>query len=300
MKFFTYYLLYIPAVIFAALPYRVLYAISDLFYFIVYYLVRYRKKTVFENLSNSFPEKSNKEITTIAKKFYRHFCDLFVESLKMLHFTEKKIDKHFRIKNPEIIEQLYADQNLIMAAMAHYNNWEWVSMLTRPGLNIVSIYKTLHNENFDRFILKLRTKRGSILLPTNQTLRFINNWKNSEDRAFFCFVTDQSPMKKDIHYWTKFLNQSTPIFVGIEKIAIKMDRPVCYFRVKKLKRGYYEMEIVPITQKPSQCRPFEITEAHVRLLEEDIIKNPEFWLWSHRRWKRKPDIMKEINTESNA
>lgn len=301
MKSFTYYILYLFASLFALLPLRVLYIISDIFYYLNYYLVQYRKKTVITNLKNSFPEKNDDEIKQITRKFYRHFGDLFVESLKMLHFPTSQIKKHIVIKNPEILQQQYPQNKLILVALGHFNNWEWISMLTKPEMLIVSIYKTLNNSSFDRFMLKMRTMKGSILVPTTQTLRVLNSW-NYQDKqhAFFCFIADQSPLKKDIHYWTKFLNQSTPIFIGIEKIAVKMDLPVCYFSLQKIKRGYYELEIIPITEKPSKTKPFEITEAHVRLLETDIRKHPEFWLWSHRRWKRKLVNNEIIKSDSNA
>lgn len=298
MKSLSYYLLYAFSLMFAILPLRILYVISDVFYYLNYYVVQYRKKIVFQNLRNSFPEKNDKEIKTIAKKFYRHFGDLFVETLKMMHMPLSESRKRIKIKNPEVLENLYANHKLILSAMGHYNNWEWVSMLARPEFQIISIYKPLHNPNFDRFMLKLRTMKGSILVSTTQTLRFFNSWNDPDKRGFFCFIADQSPLLKDIHYWTQFLNQTTPIFIGIEKIALKLNLPVCFFRLEKVKRGYYQLEIVPITENPATTKPYEITEAHVRLLEDDIRRNPEFWLWSHRRWKRQYED--KINTQSNA
>jgi KDO2-lipid IV(A) lauroyltransferase len=298
MKSITYYSLYCISIPLAILPLRILYILADIAYFPVYYIIQYRKEIVFTNLRNSFPEKSEKEIKEIAKKFYRHFIDLFVETIKMLHFPDKELQKRIKLRNPETVENIYKEHRLIFVALGHYNNWEWISMMTRPGFQIVSIYKTLHNPNIDRFMLNLRTKKNTILVPTTQTLRFLNSWKEPE-KTFFCFIADQSPLRKDIHYWTKFLNQPTPIFIGIEKIAVKMDVPVCFFRLYKPKRGHYELEIIPIVEQPSKTKPFEITEAHVRLLEEDIIKRPEFWLWSHRRWKRQP-LDNETKTETNA
>ena len=298
MKSFSYYLLYAFSLMFAILPLRILYIISDGFYCLNYYVVQYRKKIVFQNLRNSFPEKSDQEIKTIAKKFYRHFSDLFVETLKMMHMPLKESRKRVTIKNPEILEELYSKNKLILAALGHYNNWEWISMMTKPEFQVISIYKPLHDPNFDRFMLKLRTLKGSLLVPTTQTLRFLSSWNAPDKRAFFCFIADQSPLLKDIHYWTKFLNQTTPIFIGIEKIALKYNLPVCFFRFEKIKRGYYQLEIVPITENPAFTKPYEITEAHVRLLEEDIKKNPEYWLWSHRRWKRQYEDI--INAQPNA
>lgn len=299
MKTVTYYLLYSVSLLFALLPLRILYLISNGFYYLIYYIIGYRKNTVFTNLRNSFPEKSEKEIEVIAKKFYLHLCDLFVETIKLLHFPDKENERRIKLKNPEIIEEVYSKHNMILVALGHYNNWEWISTMSKPNFSIASLYKPLHNESVDRFMLKLRSRKGSILVPTTQSLRFLSSWKNSDKKLFYCFIADQSPLLKDIHYWTQFLNQKTPIFIGIEKIAVKMDLPVCFFRLHKIKRGYYELEIVPITEKSSETKPFEITEAHVRLLEEDIKRAPEFWLWSHRRWKRKiPE--NNLNQTSNA
>ncbi len=298
MKSLSYYLLYAFSLMFAILPLRVLYVISDVFYYLNYYLVQYRKKIVLQNLRNSFPEKTDKEIKAIAKKFYRHFGDLFVETLKMMHMPLSESRKRITLKNPEIFEKLYSKNKLILVALGHYNNWEWISMMSKPEFSVISLYKPLHDPNFDRFMLKLRTMKGSILVSTTQTLRFLNSWNEPEKRGFFCFIADQSPLLKDIHYWTQFLNQTTPIFIGIEKIAVKFNLPVCFFRLEKVKRGYYQLEIVPITENPAGTKPYEITEAHVRLLEDDIKKKPEFWLWSHRRWKRQYEDIN--NTPSNA
>lgn len=298
MKSLSYYLLYAFSLMFAILPLRVLYVISDVFYYLNYYVVQYRKKIVFQNLKNSFPEKSDQEIKAIAKKFYRHFGDLFVETLKMMHMPLSESRKRITLKNPEILEKLYSKNKLITVALGHYNNWEWISMMSMPEFLVISLYKPLHDPNFDRFMLKLRTMKGSILISTTQTLRFLNSWNEPEKRGFFCFIADQSPLLKDIHYWTQFLNQTTPIFIGIEKIAVKFNLPVCFFRLEKVKRGYYQLEIVPITENPAGTKPYEITEAHVRLLEDDIRKKPEFWLWSHRRWKRQYEDIN--NTPSNA
>lgn len=298
MKSLSYYLLYAFSLMFAILPLRVLYVISDVFYYLNYYVVQYRKKIVFQNLRNSFPEKSDQEIKAIAKKFYRHFGDLFVETLKMMHMPLSESRKRITLKNPEILEKLYSKNKLITVALGHYNNWEWISMMSMSEFLVISLYKPLHDPNFDRFMLKLRTMKGSILVSTTQTLRFLNSWNEPEKRGFFCFIADQSPLLKDIHYWTQFLNQTTPIFIGIEKIAVKFNLPVCFFRLEKVKRGYYQLEIVPITENPAGTKPYEITEAHVRLLEDDIRKKPEFWLWSHRRWKRQYEDIN--NTPSNA
>jgi Kdo2-lipid IVA lauroyltransferase/acyltransferase len=297
MKSFQYHLLCTVSYLVALLPLRVLYLISDINYYVIYYIVRYRRDIVFSNLKNSFPGKTRKEITAIAKKYFHHLSDIVTETIKLVHIPEKEIRRRIKLRNPEILKERYSNNKLVLTALGHYNNWEWISTLTQlPEFQIVSAYKPIQNLDFDRFVLNLRSNRGSVLVPVNQTLRFLSGYNNPDQRAFFCFIADQSPLKKDIHYWTKFLNQDTPVFIGIEKIAIKMDLPVCYFRMHKIKRGYYELEIVPITDEPSKMKPFEITEAHVRLLEEDIFKKPEFWLWSHRRWKRK---LEEPNKELN-
>jgi Kdo2-lipid IVA lauroyltransferase/acyltransferase len=296
MQTIKYYILLWTYLLVALIPFPILYFISDGIYYLVYYIFQYRKEVVFKNLQNSFPEKNAEEIKIIAKKFYRHFCDLFIETIKLIHLSPRQIEKRVKLRNPEILEDVYKHHKLIMVALGHYNNWEMISTLTkRPQFQIISIYKALNNKAFDRLMLRLRSQNGSILVSTTQTLRFLNSWKDNNTRAFFCFIADQSPLPRDIHYWTKFLNQETPIFTGLEKLALRLDVPVAFFHFYKTSRGHYELEISPITEKPSLTKHFEITEAHVRMLEYDIIKNPEYWLWSHRRWKRQPENINPSN-----
>ena len=270
------------------LPLSVLYIFSDIVFFIIYRIIGYRKQVVNENLRNSFPEKSSEEIRKIRKEFYHHFCDTFVETIKLWNISKKEILKRCVLKNPEIFEPYKAQGKSIIAVTGHYANWEWLSSLALYNVgDFLPIYKPLHNKVIDKMYIKIREKLGSKTLAKNDTLRTMIRYRNQEKFTITAFIGDQTPNKKSLHYWTKFLNQDTPILQGAERIAKKLDQAVIYCKMTKLKRGYYEYEFIPISDKPKETEENEITERHTRLLENIINENPSYWLWSHRRWKHK-------------
>ncbi len=271
------------------LPLKVLYYISDYILFpIIYYVVRYRRKVVVQNLHNSFPEKTDKEIEWIAKKFYHYFCDIIVETIKLLNISEKEYKQRIRFKNPEVFDELFAKGYDIIAVMGHYGNWEWLSGVSdaTPYQNM-SLYKPLSNKYFEKVLTKVRTRFGAHLVPIKETMRRMVMYKKEGTRVLACFIADQSPMKSQIQYWTKFLNQDTPIYLGVEKIARAFHQAVVFLKILPIKRGYYEIEIVKLFEDVDHVSEHEITEAHVRALEDLIRQQPEYWLWTHRRWKHK-------------
>jgi KDO2-lipid IV(A) lauroyltransferase len=271
------------------LPFRALYFISDYFlYPLIYYLIGYRKKVVFQNLRNSFPEKDEKEIKQIANKFYHYFSDLLLETVKLLHISEKNYKKRIYFKNPEVLQDLYSKGYNIIAVTAHYGNWEWMSGVSdaTPYQNM-SLYKPLSNKYFEKVMTGIRTRFGAHLVPMKETMRRMLTYKNQGIRVLSCFIADQSPMKSQIQYWTKFLNQDTPIYLGVEKLAKTFHQAVVFLKILRTKRGYYTIEIVKLFEDVTNVPEHEITEAHVRELEALISQQPEYWLWSHRRWKHK-------------
>jgi Kdo2-lipid IVA lauroyltransferase/acyltransferase len=273
------------------LPLRILYIFSDLLFLGFYYFPTYRKKVVLSNLRNSFPEKSEKEIKIIAYRFYRHLADLFVETLKLTHLSKKQLMKRMRLTNPELLEELYHNDRDVLGVLGHYNNWEWLqSMNYYTSLQNVSIYKPLQNKRFDRFMYKLRHKNGMILTPMSSIIREIIRLRGEKKRSLFGFITDQTPPRNELKYWTTFLNQDTPVYQGIEKIAAKYDMAVVWFSTDKVKRGYYTVTAEMLYEHTKGLHEHEITESHVRKLEQNILKNPEYWIWSHRRWKHKKAI----------
>jgi Kdo2-lipid IVA lauroyltransferase/acyltransferase len=290
VKFIAFYIFYALNWLITLLPLRVLYIFSDLFYVVLYYIIGYRKKVVEENLKNSFPEKTNKELNSIKKKFYKHLCDLFIENLAMMHLNKKQITKRLKYKNIEILQRLYKEKKNVIGVFGHYNNWEYLCNfpLIVP-FTTLPIYKQLNNKYFDGFYYKIRSKFGAIPMAMHQTLREISYWKEKGNPLLVACIADQSPMKHEIQYWTTFLNQPTPVYLGAEKIARKSPWAVVYINIRKIKRGYYEADVELITEDGTKTAPHEITEKHVKALEKTIRTNPEFWLWSHRRWKHKPE-----------
>jgi len=268
------------------LPLSILYIISDLLYLILYYFPSYRRKVVAINLKNSFPEKTEKEIKIIEKKFYRHLADMFLETFKLTHMSEKQLRKRFTVSNLDLIERLYEQKRDIVAVLGHYNNWEWLaSFPLYTKYKTISIYKPLQNSHFDTFINSTRSKHGMLLTPMSSVIReIIRNRKNGIN-TISAFISDQIPVKSEIQYWTNFMNQDTPVYMGIEKVAIKYDMAIVYFNIQKVKRGYYNLDIELLFEHTSGLPPHLITKTHVRRLEEIIIEKPEYWIWSHRRWK---------------
>ena len=270
------------------LPLRVLYLFSDILFLIVCYIVRYRRKVVYENLRNSFPEKSEKERRRIARKFYRFFCDLFIEILKITNFSKAQLNRRIHYTNPEIYEDLYKKGKQVFFIIGHYCNWEWLSALEgATPYHQASLYLPLRNKLFDKFFYDLRMKYGTEVIPTKNTVRYISKYLQEQRLTALCFLADQSPHRDHIHHWVTFLNQDTPVFLGAEKLAKRYGMAIVYYELRRVKRGYYEVEIIPVTENAAETTEHEITEKHVRLLEKTIRNNPQYWLWSHRRWKHK-------------
>jgi Kdo2-lipid IVA lauroyltransferase/acyltransferase len=267
------------------LPFRFLYLHSDLLYLILYYS-GYRKKVVLTNLKNSFPEKSDEEISKLCKAFYHYLCDLILEIVKSLSISENDISKRMLIKDTSLFEKLYKDKQNAIFAMGHYGNWEWAgsSFSIKKLHQLQVIYRPLSNVYFEKMMTRMRTKFGTQIIPVNQTLReMVASRKKLTCTAF---IADQTPSHEQV-FWTPFLNQDTPVFTGPEKLAIKFNYPVVYISVKRIKRGFYEIESDLLFEKSAETRENEISEAFIKKLEKDIIQDPVIWLWSHRRWKFK-------------
>ena len=281
-----YYIFYVINWLITLLPLPVLYLFSDFLYLILYYFPSYRRKIVAINLRNAFPEKSDNELTVIEKKFYRHFADLFIEILKLTHMSKVQSKEHMKIINKELLDRLYNEGRDVVAVIGHYNNWEWLkSLIYHTDYQTVSIYKPLQDKRFDQFMLGLRERGGMILTPMSHIVREILEARKNNKRSLYSFITDQTPPITDIKYWTSFLNQDTPVYLGVEKIASKYDMAIVFFNVKKIRRGYYNYTVELLFEHTAGLPEHVITEKHVRRLEEVIIENPEYWIWSHRRWK---------------
>jgi len=272
----------------SVLPFPILYFFSDGMYILIYYVLRYRRKVVRENLVNSFPEKSQKEIGEIERKFYKYFCDLFLETFKTLTISKDNMVKHCRFE-PEtqaIFDQLAAENQSFMVVMGHFGNWEWggntFSICCKHQLYV--IYHPLSNKYFNGLIYRMRTRFGTKLIPMKDTLR--DMLKNRNTLTATAFIADQSPLPENA-YWMEFLNQDTPVFLGIEKISLKIRFPIVYITIRRVKRGYYLVFAERIELPLNLQKSGTTTEIHTRRLEADIRSQPENWLWTHRRWKHK-------------
>jgi len=269
------------------LPFRLLYLVSDFLCLILYYVVGYRKKVVFENLKNSFPDKSQAERVRIAKTFYKHFCDLTLESVKMFTISIKDAHEHMSYEGKEIMEKYYNQGKSVIVAMAHYNNWEMVAVTTDQEIShqTCAIYKPLSNPYFDKKVRDSRQKYGMQMIHNRTVKEDFDRLIN--ERIAVYFLIDQAPSIHSKPYWTTFLNQETGVLTGTEKYAKTYNYPIVFLDVQKPKRGHYTCKYVDITDSPRSFPDGELTEKVTRMLEGHIKERPEFWLWSHRRWKRK-------------
>jgi len=269
-------------------PLRVHYLFSNLLYFLAFYILRYRRDVVNENLANSFPEKSQKERIRIAKKFYRHFCDTFVETLYFDRISDKEGKNCVKYLNPELLNSYLDEGRQVLAFFGHYNNWEWFCNLPLySDHRLYAVYKKLRNRSFDRFYIHLRGRFGAVPLVRADTFRQLVSDHQEGIPSMSAFLFDQTPRLHEIHHWITFLNQDTPVVLGAEKIAQKLDAVVLFLYSRKVKRGYYETEFRLVTDHAKSCPKFEITDTCNSLLEQQIIEQPEYWLWSHKRWKHK-------------
>ncbi len=281
------------------LPYPLLYGVSDFFFVIFYYLVGYRKKVVTDNLRKSFPEKSEKEIKTIRRKFYHHFCDLVFESLKNFSITRKQAESRMRTLNPEIYEELHRQGKSVILCGGHYCNWELWAVAT-PGFfkhKLIAIYKQLSNPYFDQ---KMRVTRGRFGLDMISTKEFGNYFQeHREDLTVSVFAIDQSPSNPKKCLWIDFMGRETATHYGAEKYANMFNYPVVFGHLKKVKRGHYEVQYELVTMNPENLAYGELTQQMHRLLEVDVRKAPEFWLWTHKRWKHKRPAEENFQEEAS-
>lgn len=270
------------------LPFWLLYVLSDLLCFIGYNLIGYRKKVVFTNLKNSFPEKSEEELKQIAKRFYHFFCDWIMEMIKSITISKKEALKRCKLKDPSLLQKLSAENKKIILVMGHYGSFELggAEIAFNTNYQLYVLYKPLSNRYFNALINKKRTRFGVKILSIKESLRTMLHLKDSPELSATVFIADQTPSPKNA-YWTTFLNQATPIFWGTELMAKKLNYPIVYVCVKPYKRGYYYIETEMLCENPSTTQKGEISELHTQRLEKDIRNYPEFWLWSHKRWKHK-------------
>jgi KDO2-lipid IV(A) lauroyltransferase len=279
------------------LPLGILYGISDFLYFLLFYLIRYRRSVVFDNLTRSFPEKSSVEIEKIAKGFYKNLTDILVETVKMPSMSAEELRERVQFTNPELVkEQLSAGQAVIGMA-SHSSNWEWIpSASVLHGMPADSIYKPLNNAFFEELMRSLRACFGAVPVPMHTLPRRMAAQKNVP--RIIALVADQVPDVPEQAYWTDFMHQDTPFYPGTERLARSRNLPVFYTELARISRGRYKVTFTLIGSPPfATLPPGTILERYRDLLEETIRKYPSDWLWSHKRWKHWRGKYSKIETK---
>lgn len=287
MKYAEYLIFRVYAELFRFCPFMVLYAFSDFARFIIYNVFSYRKKVVLTNLKNSFPEKSEKELKKLCKSFYRHLADITLESLKGMTISEKSISKRYIVKNTDIADEYFRNNKSVLCLTSHYGNWEYGILGTNNAIQhqAVALYLPLSNKHSEKYGLKRRKRFGMQMVAVQETKSIFE--KPPEKPVAIIMAADQSPSNLEKAIWVKFLNQDTACLHGPEAYAIKTKLPLLYLSVKKPKRGYYELIFEKLIDDTSDTKPGDITRKYMKRLESDINEKPEYYLWSHRRWKHK-------------
>ena len=281
-----YYIIYPIFYLLSLLPFCILYFFSDILFVLLFYVFKYRRRVVQDNLSKSFPNYSKTELNRIEKDFFKFLCDLIVETLKLLTISEKQIKARCRYseKIMKTFQTAYSDGNNIMILMGHFGNWEWAGAsynLHFPNANY-ALYHPLSNKSFNKLMIKIRTRFGTKLLPMKTAYRDI--LMNKNNASVFSFIADQCPSLQN-SFWMNFLNQDTAVYYGPEKINNRLNCLVVFISLKKEKRGYYSADVHEVTN--NQADTYPIMSNFMVLLEKEIIRQPHIWLWSHKRWKYK-------------
>lgn len=269
------------------LPMFMLYGISDFLFFILWYVIPYRKKVVMQNLQRSFPDKTHSECLVVAKNFYRHFADVMVETLKGFSASKAWLRTKVSAYNTDLLDKYYAEGRSIIAVTAHYANWEWgaLTFSEHTKHRPYGIYAPLNNKFWDNVLINSRKKFGTTLIPVKEVGQVFST--NINELGIYGFIADQAPSNVKRCHWMQFLNQDTPVFFGPEKYAKQFDYVVVYAHIDKLKRGHYSVSYSLISDTPFEENNTIITERHAHFLEKQIIAKPHLWLWTHKRWKRK-------------
>ena len=288
MNKIVFYLTYPLIWLISRLPMFILYLISDFFYVLLYYVFGYRKEVVLKNISYAFPEKSEEKKQKIAKKFYKHFTDIMIESIKSFSISEKEILKRYKYKNPELVNKYAKEGKSIALVSAHLANWEWsISTPLVLDIDIFGAYNKLRNETFEKTLRENREKFGIKGATTANFIKLIkHNFENNVQGAYI-LLSDQSPHIEKTFHWGTFFGVKVPVHSGAEMLAKKNDLVVINYRAKKIKRGYYETDFELITENPKEYKDYDITDKFLRITERNITEQPEFYLWSHNRFKNK-------------
>lgn len=288
MQFLVYILAYPLLWLISILPFRIFYWLSDFVYFIIYHIVGYRKKVVRENLAMTLPHLNDAERKTIEKKFYKHMCDMFLETIKTMSISPEEMEKRFQVTNIELVQDYAKKGKSVILVASHYASYEWL-LTTNPKLGFqgIAIYKRIANRYFDKLIREIRSKYNTELIETRQAIPTMAQNQREGKLSLYGLASDQSPKLDRIFHSMKFMGIEVPVHTGAEMLAKKYDLSVIMVKVKKVKRGYYEATFLTIADNPNDFENFEITEKYLKEVEKQIYECPEYYLWTHKRWKHK-------------
>ncbi|WP_456376420.1 lysophospholipid acyltransferase family protein [Lutibacter sp.] len=294
MNLFIYILVYPLIWCISIVPFKVLYFISDGIYVLIYYVIGYRKKVVLSNLKLAFPEKSEKALILIRKKFYHHFVDMFLEMIKSFTISKEEVYKRYKYTNAALLNELYKDGKSAILMGPHYANWEWImSIDSFVAYKGYAAYTKVSNNYFNKKILKSRKKFGTNLVPTSKIITEIQYNTKNNIQSMYGLLSDQSPQLKKAFYWRYFFGIKVPVHTGGEMLAKKYNLNVVYMNVKKVKRGYYETTFSIITTDASKYPDYELTDIFIDKVENQVRKQPEYYFWTHKRFKHKDKAPKE-------
>ena len=286
MQLLIFIILYPILWLISMLPFRVLYFFSDCTYILIYRIIGYRKKTVRENLLIALPHLSQEERRLIEKKFFHHFVDGFFEMIKTMNISDKELYARFKFTNLEVYQNMEKQGKSIAILCAHYSSYEWlVSMNKHISFKGFGIYKKLKNKYFDKLIRDIRSRFDADLIDTKETINVIVSNERKGIKGVYGFAMDQSPKASKAFHWAEFFGIKVPVHTGGEMIAKRMNMNVIFVKGKKIKRGYYEATFVEMVDNPKEVPNYEITDMFLRMVEAQILEAPEYYLWTHKRWK---------------
>ncbi len=302
MKLFVYYIAYPILWLISKLPFSIFYFVSDCFFVLLYYVVRYRRKAVKANIQLALPQLSDKEINQIQRKFYRHLCDIFLEMIKTITISEKDLKDRYKFTNLETVLDIEKQGKSIMLFCAHYANWEWMIILDKYiEFQGHAVYKKINNPHFDYLFKKIRSRFDTILVEMKETIRVIRKNEIEKNHGLYAFISDQSPMISDANYWQDFMGVEVPVFTGGEALCKKFGMEPMYLKVDYLKRGYYQATFVPLLKEGENVKEvpnYELTNRFLQQVEKQLHEAPAYYFWTHKRWKhrgKKPTNIKSFN-----
>ncbi|MCM0667766.1 lysophospholipid acyltransferase family protein [Flavobacterium tyrosinilyticum] len=288
MQFLVYILAYPLLWLISILPFPIFYLFSDFVCFLVYRVIGYRKKVVRENLALTLPHLSDAERKVIEKKFYKHMCDMFLEMIKTMSMSPEEMERRFHVTNIDLVRDYAKRGKSVILVASHYASYEWLLTINpKLGFQGVAVYKRLANPYFDKLVRKIRSKYNTEMIETRKAIPTMAKNQREGILSLYGLASDQSPKMERIFHSMKFMGVEVPVHTGAETLAKKYDLAVLFVEVKKARRGYYEATFIPLADNPKDFENFKITEMYLKEVEKQILEAPEFYLWTHKRWKHR-------------